>query len=135
MIWWIEHIDWMIFVYWEWWISTEATKICYFGLALSGIGSQSTRLSDILNLKNLKLIWVSSWFEATKNIILFWVMLENTLCRSVCRIFYFWLISLVNLNCGGPLLRFTCFFVVMFMLCYWSDQKTGIAFTGSYNFI
>ena len=57
MIWWIEQIDWMIFVYWEWWISIEATKICYFGLALSGIGSQPTRLSDALNLKNLKAIW------------------------------------------------------------------------------
>ena len=55
--WWIEQIDWMIFVYWEWWISIEATKICYFGLALSGIGSQPTRLSDVLNLKNLKTIW------------------------------------------------------------------------------
>ena len=53
MIWWIEQIDW-IFVYWEWWISIEATKICYFGLALSGIGSQPTRFSDVLNLKNLK---------------------------------------------------------------------------------
>ena len=57
MIWWIEQIDRMIFVYWEWWISIEATKICYFGLALSGIGSQPTRLSDVLNLKNLKTIW------------------------------------------------------------------------------
>ena len=57
MIWWIEQIDWMIFVYWEWWISIEATKICYFGLALSGIGSQPTRLSDVLNLRNLKTIW------------------------------------------------------------------------------
>ena len=50
--WWIEQIDWMILVYWEWWISIEATKSCYFGLALSGIGSQPTRLSDVVNLKN-----------------------------------------------------------------------------------
>ena len=35
-------------------MSIEATKIYYFGLALSGIGSQPTRLSDVLNLKNLK---------------------------------------------------------------------------------
>ena len=96
----------MIFVYWEWWISIEATKICYFGLALSGIGSQPTRFSDVLNY--LKLYEVSSWFfgsiEATKNI-LFCVMPENTLGQSVCRIFYFWL---VNLNTGGPLLHCTC---------------------------
>ena len=62
MIWWNEWIDWMILVYWEWWISIEATKICYSGLALSGIGSQATRLSDILNLSNLK---ISSWFFAS----------------------------------------------------------------------
>ena len=53
MIWWIEQIHWMIFVYWEWWISIEVTKICYFGLALSGIGSQPTRLS-CFKLKKLK---------------------------------------------------------------------------------
>ena len=47
----------MIFVYWEWWISIEATQICYFRLALSCIGSQPTRLSYVLNLKNLKAIW------------------------------------------------------------------------------
>ena len=35
-------------------IFIEATKICYFGLALSGIGCQPIRLSDVLNLKNLK---------------------------------------------------------------------------------
>ena len=46
----------MIFVYWEWWISIVATKICYVGLALSDIGSQPTRLADILNLKNLKTV-------------------------------------------------------------------------------
>ena len=34
----------------------EDTKIYSFGLALSGIGSQPTRLSDVLNLKNLKAI-------------------------------------------------------------------------------
>ena len=56
MIQWIDQIDW-IFLYWEWCISIEATKICYFGLALSGIGSQPTTLSDVLNLKNLKTIW------------------------------------------------------------------------------
>ena len=32
----------------------EATKICYFGLALSGIGSQPIRLSDVLKFKNSK---------------------------------------------------------------------------------
>ena len=35
-------------------MSTEATKVCYFGLALSGIASQPIRLLDVLNLKKLK---------------------------------------------------------------------------------
>ena len=34
-------------------------------------------------------------------------MLENTLGQSVCRIFYFWLVWLVNLNTKGPLLHCT----------------------------
>ena len=38
-------------------ISLEATIICYFGLALSGIGYQRIRLSDVLNLKNMKTVW------------------------------------------------------------------------------
>ena len=113
MIWWIDQIDWTIFVYWEWWISTETTKICYFGLAFSGIGCQPIRLSDVLNLINLKTIWgiklIFRFSEATKNIILVWVMPENTLGQSVCRIFYFWLVWLVNLITGGPLLHCTCF--------------------------
>ena len=37
-------------------LSIKATKICYFRFTLSGIGSQAIRLSDILNLKNLKTI-------------------------------------------------------------------------------
>ena len=45
--------------------------------------------------------------EATKNIILFWVITENTLGQSICRIFYFWLVWLVNLNSEGPLLHYT----------------------------
>ena len=32
-------------------ISIEATEIYYFGLALSGMGSQTIKLSDVLNLK------------------------------------------------------------------------------------
>ena len=43
---------------------------------------------------------------------LFWIMPENTLGQSVCRIFYFWLVWLLNLNTGGPLLHCTC------SLCY-----------------
>ena len=113
MIEWIHQSDWMIFVYWEWWISIEATKICYFGLPLSGIGSKPIRLSDVLNLKNLKTIWgiklIFASIEGTKNVILFWIMLDNTLGQSVYRIFYFWLVWLFNLNIGDPLLRCNCF--------------------------
>ena len=118
MIWWSEHIDWMIFVYWEWWISIEATKTCYYGLALSGIVSQPTRLSDILNLKNLKIIWgiklIFCFHWSYKNM-LFWVMPQNTLGQSVCRIFYFWLVWLVNLNTWGPLLHCICWFSNMWI--------------------
>ena len=44
----------------EWYLYTESDGYplklpkCYFWLALSGIGSQPTRLSDVLNLKTLK---------------------------------------------------------------------------------
>ena len=113
MIEWIHQSDWMILVYWEWWISIEATKIFYFGLPLSGIGSKPIRLSDVWNLKNLKTIWgiklIFASIEGTKNVILFWVMLDNTLGQSVYRIFYFWLVWLFNLNIGDPLLRCNCF--------------------------
>ena len=40
------------------WIFIEATKLCYFGMALSCIGSQPVILSDILNLKNSETMWV-----------------------------------------------------------------------------
>ena len=33
---------------------------------------------------------------------------QNNLGQSVCRIFYFWLVWLVKLNTGGPLLHCTC---------------------------
>ena len=33
---------------------------------------------------------------------------QKSLGQSVCRIFYFWLVWLVNLNTGGPLLHCTC---------------------------
>ena len=61
-------------------ISIEATIICYFGLALSGIASQPIRLSDVLNVTQ-KRYEVSSWFfasiEARRNIVLFWVMIPK----------------------------------------------------------
>ena len=142
MIWWIDQIDWMIFVYWEWWISTEATKVCYFGPAFSGIGSQSTRLSDVLNLKNLKTIWgiklIFCLCWSYKNIIPFWVMLENTLSQSVCRIFYFWLVWLVNANAGGPLLHRTCFkcnsiFYFIYIYSYWSIISFFCMFFKTYS--
>ena len=114
MMWLIEQIDWMIFVYREWWISIEATKICYFGLALSGIGSLPTRFSDVLNLKHLKTIWgiklifCFHWSYKKYHTILGYT--RNTPGQSICRIFYFWLVWLVNLNTGGPLLHCTCYF-------------------------
>ena len=70
-------------------------------------------LADVLNLKNLKTIWgiklIFACIEGTKNVILFWIMLDNTLGQSVYRIFYFWFVWLFNLNIGDPLLRCNCF--------------------------
>ena len=40
-------------------------------------------------------------------------MPENTLGQSVCRICYFWLVWLVNLNTGGPWLHCTCFLLYL----------------------
>ena len=84
-----------------------------FGLPLSGIGSKPIRLSDVLNLKNLKTIWgiklIFASIKGTKNVILFWVMLDNILGQSVYRIFFFWLVWIFNLNIGDPLLRCNCF--------------------------
>ena len=102
--WWIEQIDWMIFVYWEWWISIEATKICYFGLALSGIGSQPTRLSDILNLKNLKTIWgmklIFCFHLSNKKIILFGLCFKIFLATQFAGFFTFDLFDLLILIPG-----------------------------------
>ena len=36
---------------------------------------------------------------------------QTTLGQSVCRIFYFWLVWLVKLNTGGPLLHYTYLFL------------------------
>ena len=61
------------------WISIETTKICYSGLAISGIGSQPTRLSDVLNLKNLKTLWRISL------IFLLPFKLQKICCFGLCR--------------------------------------------------
>ena len=56
-------------------ISIEATKTCYYWLALSGVGSQPIRLPDVLNLKIAKTIlsWFLAFIEATKNMLLGYV--------------------------------------------------------------
>ena len=71
--------------------------------------------ADVLNLEILKTIWgiklIFCFRWSHKNVMLFWVILQNTLGQSICRIFYFWLVWLVNLNTGGPFLNCTCFLV------------------------
>ena len=53
-----ERVGWFCWFFaCSYWISIEATNICYVGLALSDIGSQTTSLSDVLSLKKLKTIW------------------------------------------------------------------------------
>ena len=80
-------------------------KICYFGLALSGIGFQPIRFSDVWNLKRLKTIWgitlIFCFHWSCKKICYFGWWLQNTLGRSVCKIFYFRPVWLVNLNSDG----------------------------------
>ena len=49
-------------------------------------------------------------------------MMENTLGQSVCRIFYFWHVWLVNLNTGSPLPHCTCFSI--FSDLFLSDSQT-----------
>ena len=61
MIEWIQLSYWMIFVFWEWWISIEATKICYFGLALSGIGSYQVNFLLPLKLQKMSYYFGLYW--------------------------------------------------------------------------
>ena len=96
-------------------IYIEVTKICYFGLALSGITSQPIRLSDVLNWRNSKTIWGSYQVDfllplKLEEICYFDLWPQNTLGQSVCRIFCFWLVLLVKLNTEEPLLHCTCSF-------------------------
>ena len=67
-------------------------------------------------LKNFKTIWCIEWIFcfhwSYKKYHTILVMLENTLGQSLCRIFYFWLVWLLTLLIlipGGPLLHCTCF--------------------------
>ena len=119
MIWWIQQIDWMISVYWEWWISIEATKICYFGLVFSGIGSQPTRLSDVLNLKKLK-----NYMRYQVDFCFHWSYKKcHTILGNAGK--HFWPISLQDfllltcvcyLNTRGLLLHCTCFIFTLVKL-------------------
>ena len=95
-------------------------KKCYFGLALSGKSSQPIRCFKIQKLKKdmmyqvnfllpLKLEEISCYFRLWR---------QNTLGQSVCRIFYFWLVWLVKLNIGDPLLHCTCCYCFC-CCCYW----------------
>ena len=62
---------------------------------------------------------------------------ENTVGQSVCRMFYFWLVWLVKLNTGGPLLHCTFFFVflICFLVFFVFDIRRFIKpFTNYFNF-
>ena len=37
----------------------------------------------------------------------------------------------IRIHISYTLQLFCCFFIIMFILCYWNNQKTRIAFTGS----
>ena len=126
MIWWIEQI--------EWFLCTESDgyplKLPKFAI-LGWAGIFWHRLSTNQIVRCFKLKKLKSYvryqadfllFEATKNIMLFWVMPQNNLGQSVCRFFYFWLVWLVwlvNANTGGPLLHCTCFYCCCYYHCYY----------------
>ena len=102
---WLNDICILRVMYIQW-----STKICYFGLVLSGIGSQQTRLSDVLNLKNLKTMWGIKLIFC-----LHWSYKKYTILGYGRK--HSWPISLqdfllvtclTNLNTGGPLLHCTC---------------------------
>ena len=67
------------------------------------------KLKKLKNCMRYQVFFFFSSIEVTKNT-LFWVVPESSLGQSVCRIFYFWLVWLVDLNTGGPLLHCTCFY-------------------------
>ena len=79
--------------------------------------NQIVRYFKLKKLKNC-MYEVSSWFfasiEATKNM-LFRAMPQNTLGQSICRIFYFSFVWLVNLNTWAPLLHCICWFSNMWI--------------------
>ena len=83
-----------------------------FWLALSDIDSEPIRLSDVLNLKKWKTIWgiklIVCFRWSCKKYAMLACAAKYSWCIS-CRIFYFWLIWLVNFNTGGPLLHCICY--------------------------
>ena len=93
------------------WISIEATNICYFGLPLSGVGYQPTRLSDVLNLKNLKTMW------GIKLIFCFhWSYKKYHAILGYTAKYSWPIIWLVNHNTWGPFLHLICYFGVTSLL-------------------
>ena len=73
----------------------------------------SVRLSDVLILKNSKTIWgikLSFYFHwSYKKCAILSYNSKMLLTIQFCRIFYFWLVWIVNLNTGGPLPHCTYF--------------------------
>ena len=60
---------------------------------------------------------------------------QNSLGRSVHRNFYFWLVLLVKLNTGDPLLHYTCFFSVCFSLLFFFALSKPCKFSTVYLFM
>ena len=87
-----------------------------FWVGMSDIDSQPITLSDVLNLKKLEnyMRYQVDFLLLVKlrKICYFGLWSQKTLGQSVFRIFYFWLVWLVNLNTGGPLLHCTFLFIL-----------------------
>ena len=96
-------------------IATHLWKLQCYHVILVDYGPASPKLSEMPNFqylwKEFSGIEVSSWFFATKKLqktYYFGLWSQKTLRQSVRRIFYFWLVWLVNLNIEGRLLHCTC---------------------------
>ena len=123
----------------EWYLYTgsdgyplKLPKFAVLGCHCLAYKLSANQIVRCFKLKILKTIWgikfIFPSIEATKNI-LFWVMPENTLGQSVCRIVYFWL---VNPNTGGPLPHCTCYYCQEMVKMF---QMYHLRWTNSHQFL
>ena len=129
MIWWIERIDWIVVywvmdIHWSYQNLLFWTGIVWLGLSTNQIvrcfkleKRKSYMRYQVDFLPPLKLQKISYYFGLCRTILL---------ANQFCRIFYFWLVWLINLNTGGPLLHCTCsyyFLVIVSFAWFFSSEN------------